>query len=113
MAVRFLFDECADEDVATALMHRGLDVLTITTAGRKGLSDEQQLLYARQDNRAVYTTDHHFLVLAQDWLARGEPFPGIVYHAQGARSKREIIDSLVLLDAVCEMSDMQNRVEFI
>src|SRR5689334_11674768 len=98
MALRFFFDECADEDVARALHALGLDVVTITGLGRKGLSDPEQLDYARQEGRVIYTTDDDFLRLAADCLRRGESFPGVIYHAVGTRTKRQIIDALVLCD---------------
>src|SRR5262249_5980096 len=113
MSLRFLFDECADEDVARALIALGLDVVTVTALGRKGLSDQEQLDYARQEDRVIYTTDSDFLRIAADYLKRGETFTGVIYHASGARSKREIIDALVLCDGVFDPVDMQNRVEFI
>src|SRR5579885_2223168 len=102
MALRFFFDECADEDVAT-----------VSDLVRKGLSDPEQLNYARQEGRVVYTTDDDFLRLAADCLRRGEFFPGVIYHAVGARSKRQIIDALVLCDGVFEPADMHNHIEFI
>lgn len=113
MTLRFFFDECADDDVARALQANGLDVVTASSTGRKGLADPDQLDYSRQENRVVYTIDADFLCLAAAWQQRGEFFAGIIYHAPFARSKREIIDALVLCDGVFEPSDMHNRVEFI
>lgn len=113
MALRFFFDECADEDVARALLAAGMDVVTVTSLGRKGLPDVDQLRYARQDNRVLYTVDPDYLWLAADFHARGEPFAGIVYHSQGIRSKRQIIDTLILMDGVMELSEMLNHVEYI
>jgi hypothetical protein len=43
VSLRFFFDECADEDVARALRALGLDVVTVTELGRKGMSDPDQL----------------------------------------------------------------------
>ena len=113
MALRFFFDECADEDVARALQALGLDVVTVTGLGNKGLSDAEQLDYARREGRVIYTTDDDFLRLAGDCLNRGEFFPGVIYHAVGVRSKRQIIDALVLCDRVFEPPDMHNHIEFI
>jgi hypothetical protein len=113
MALRFFFDECADEDVARALLALGLDVVTAASVGRKGLPDQDQLDYGRQENRVVYSIDVDFLRLASDYLKRGEFFTGVIYHAPLARSKREIIDALVLCDGVFEPPDMHNRIEFI
>jgi hypothetical protein len=113
MALRLFFDECADQDVARALLALGLDVVTATSAGRKGLADQDQLDYARTENRVIYTIDADFLCLAGDLQQRGEFFAGIIYHAPFARSKREIIDALVLCNGVFEPADMHNRIEFI
>jgi hypothetical protein len=43
MALRFFFDECTDEDVARALRALGLDVVTATSVGRKGLADSEHV----------------------------------------------------------------------
>jgi predicted nuclease of predicted toxin-antitoxin system len=113
MTLHFYFDECTDDDVARASIALGIDVITAGRAGRKGLSDPEQLDFARQENRAIYTVDPDFLRLAADFQKRGEFFAGIIYHAQGARTKRQIIDALVLLDGVFNPEDMHNKVEFI
>jgi predicted nuclease of predicted toxin-antitoxin system len=113
MALRWMFDECCDEDVAKALLIKGLDIVTVTSLGRKGLSDEDQLQFALQQNRVLYTTDKHFLQLAADYQAKDKMFGGIVYHASGSRSKRRIIDAIELMDGVYSSDEMMNRVEFI
>lgn len=113
MALRFFFDECTDEDVARALQALGLDVVTASGLGRKGLSDPEQLDYARQEGRVIYTTDDDFLRLAADCLKKNKSFPGIIYHAVGARSKRQVIKALELCDGVFEPADMHDHIEFI
>ncbi len=113
MTLRFYFDECADEDVARALIALGIDAITAGMANRKGISDPEHVDFARQENRVTYTTDPDFLRLAADCQKRSEFFLGIVYHAQGSRTKRQIIDALVLLDGVFNPVDMFNRVEFV
>ena len=64
-------------------------------------------------NRVFYTTDADFLALAADLQQRGVFFPGVIYHRQGSRSKRQIIDALVLCDGVFGPDNMHNRIEFI
>jgi predicted nuclease of predicted toxin-antitoxin system len=113
MSLAFFFDECADEDVARALASQGVDVLTTTASGRKGLSDEEQLLFARQLGRVVYTTDDDFLRLAIAYQQRAEPFAGIIYHQPQARTKRQIIDALLLCHACYEAADMADRIEYL
>jgi predicted nuclease of predicted toxin-antitoxin system len=113
MTLHFYFDECTDEDVARALIALGVDAITAGMAGRKGLADREQLDFAHQENRVIYTVDPDSLRRAADFQKRGQFFSGIVYHAQGSRTKRQIIDALVLLDGVFNPEDMHNRVEFV
>ena len=113
MPLRFFFDECADEDVAVALRAHRVDVTTTTGLGRKGLTDEEQLTFALDEGRVVYTIDQDFLRLAHRYLEHGRPFAGISYHQPGQRSKREIIEALLLMHQIYEPEDMHNRVEFL
>jgi predicted nuclease of predicted toxin-antitoxin system len=113
MALRFFFDECTDEKVVPALRAAGVDVVTVTELGRKELPDEDQLRFARHEGRVVYTVDKDFLRLAADFQARGEPHAGIAYHVPKTRSRRQIIDALLLMDSVLQSSEMFNRTEYI
>ncbi|HXG68559.1 MAG TPA: DUF5615 family PIN-like protein [Blastocatellia bacterium] len=113
MPLRFFFDECADEDVAAALRAHAVDVKTATDTGRKGLTDQEQLDFAFEEDRVIYTMDQDFLILAHQCLETGRPFAGIAYHRPGQRSKREIIEALLLMNAIYEPEDMRNRVEFL
>jgi hypothetical protein len=102
-----------DENIAAALTSLGIDVLTVSAVGRKGLSDQDQLAFARQENRVVYSVDDDFLCIAAGYQARGQSFAGIVYHEALARTKRQVIDALVLCDGVYDLADMENHIEFI
>jgi predicted nuclease of predicted toxin-antitoxin system len=113
MALKFFFDECVDEGIAPALRAHRVDVVTTTDLGRKGVSDEDQLAYAWAERRVVYTIDHDFLRLVAECLEQGRPFAGVAYHRPGQRSKQDIIEALLLMNAAYEASDMENRVEFI
>ena len=113
MPLKFFFDECVDEDIAAALRAHDVDIKTTSDVGRKGLTDEEQLSFALAEDRVIYTTDQDFLRIADRCLKDGTRFPGIIYHQQGSRSKREVIDSLLLLDTFYDLDDMLSRVEFI
>jgi predicted nuclease of predicted toxin-antitoxin system len=113
MSLRFLFDECADEDVARALIAQGVDVVSVSSLGRKGLPDEAQFGYAQHDNRVLYSTDNDYFRLAAEYNQRGQTHAGIVYHRQGKLTKRQIIDALILLNAVYEMADLLDRIEYL
>ncbi len=113
MALKFYFDECSDEDICAGLRAHGIDVVTASEIGHKGLKDIEILQFAKRENRIIYTVDRHFLVLASRWLKEGIEFPGIVYHAQNILKKGEMIRALLLLTEVYTPSDMRNRVEFL
>lgn len=113
MALAFFFDECVNEAVALVLRAHGIDVVTTTDLGRKGISDAEQLKYATQEGRIIYTTDRDFLRLAHRWLASGVLFSGIVYHAPGRLSFRETIEALLLINVIYEPQEMRNRIEFV
>jgi len=49
--IKLYLDENVPEAVSTALRLRGYDVLTVRDAGRKGLSDIEQLKYAFSQGR--------------------------------------------------------------
>jgi predicted nuclease of predicted toxin-antitoxin system len=83
MALRLFFDERADLDVARALLALGLNVVTADSVGRKGLPDQDQLNYARTDDRVIYTIDADFLAIAADLQLRGEFLTGIIYTSGG------------------------------
>src|SRR6266545_4515676 len=102
MALAFFFDECVNETLALVLGAHGIDVVTTTDLGRKGISDAEQLKYATQEGRVIYTTDRDFLRLAHRCLAGGVPFSGIVYHPPEKFSFRETIEALLLINVFYE-----------
>lgn len=108
MSLKFFFDECVDEDIAAALRAHNVDVRTTTDVGRKGLADEEQLSFALSQDRIIYTTDQDFLRLAHHYLKEGRNFAGIAYHQQGQRSKHQVIEALLLMNAFYNSGDMRN-----
>lgn len=113
MPLKFLFDECADEDLVAPLRAHGVDVKTVSELGRKGMPDAELLRYASDERRVIYTVDHDFLRLAKECHERGISFAGIVFHRPLERAKGQIIQALLLMRTVYEPEDMNNRIEFI
>jgi len=113
MALAFFFDECVNEALALVLRAHGIDVITTTDLGRKGMGDAEQLQYATHTGRVVYTTDRDFLRLAHRYLASGVTFSGILYHPPAKLSLREAIEALLLVNVFFEPAEMQNRIEFL
>ena len=111
MPLKFLFDECADEDLVAPLSAHGIDVKTITELGRKGMPDAELLRFASDERRVMI--DQDFQRLAKECHERGISFAGIVYHRPIERTKGEIVQALLLMRSVYEPEDMNNRIEFI
>lgn len=107
--IKFYFDEHIPQSVATGLLRRGVDVLTVQMTGRKGLADDEQLDFATQQGRVMVTMDSDFLILA----AQGAHHPGIAYAKPGTRSIGELIQKLKLIHDLLAPDEMQNHVEFL
>ncbi len=106
--IRYYTDEQCAKAVAQGLRRRGVDVLTTPEAGRLGASDEEQLAFARRENRVLFTQGDDFLRLH----ASGFEHAGIVYVRQGA-PPGEIIRGLMLIREVLDREAMRNHVEFL
>jgi len=94
--------------VAEGLKRRDVKVITAKDAGNLGLSDEQQLEYARQKGLVVVTHDDDFLSLALEMEHKG-----IVFVHQQKYSIGDLIRNLKLLWDVLKQKDMVNHVEFL
>ena len=77
--MKFYLDESASVALAVILPQQGIDCLTTRDAGHLGWSDEQQLAYAAETGRILFTHDiRDYLRLAREWTATGRRHAGIV-----------------------------------
>jgi len=88
----FYTNESVHIAVAEGLKRRGLKALTARDAGNLGLSDEEQLKYAKGKKLVVVTHDDDFLSLAATF-----EHAGIVYVHQQKYSIGDLIRNLKLL----------------
>jgi predicted nuclease of predicted toxin-antitoxin system len=63
--IRFHLDENVSNAIAESLRRRGIDVTTTPSAGLMGFSDEEQIAFALEQNRVIFTQDTDFLRLNQ------------------------------------------------
>ena len=105
-ALKFYTDEHSANAIAEGLRRRGVDALTTYEAGMLGASDEEQLAFAAQQERVLFTQDDDFLRLH----AAGVDHAGIAYTRQDA-SLGDIIRGLMLVYEVLDGNDMENHVE--
>jgi predicted nuclease of predicted toxin-antitoxin system len=107
--IRFHLDEQVDVAIAGALRRYGVDVTTTVEAGLRTASDEEQLAYARREQRVLVTHDADFLRLS----ATGSNHAGIAFSPRTGRSVGEIIRSLLLIHELLSPAEIENRVEFL
>jgi predicted nuclease of predicted toxin-antitoxin system len=73
--IRFHLDEPVDPGVVRALRKHGIDVTTTQEAGLRTRADEDQLAFARKQERVLVTHDADFLRFA----SRTTDHPGVAY----------------------------------
>lgn len=113
--VRLYVDEDASEHaVIRGLRARGVDILTTAEAGRLGTSDSEQLTFAAEQTRAIYTFNvSDFARLHREHLEQGLDHHGIVVIPDQRCSVGEKIRRVARLVASVSASDMVNRIEYL
>ena len=81
--LRLYLDADVHKDLARALRLRGYDVVSAHEVGNSSLTDEEQLLYATSDERAIFSFNGpDYLALWSSWQDAGRHHCGIVIAPQ-------------------------------
>ena len=81
--IRLYLDEDVHKRIASGLRLRHFDAVSAHEIGLWGLSDEEQLIYAVKEKRAIFTFNTpDFLELHLKWLAQGKTHFGIIVSDQ-------------------------------
>ncbi|MGK7920562.1 MAG: DUF5615 family PIN-like protein [Trichodesmium sp.] len=102
-------DESVERAIADGLRRREIDITTTPEVDIIGVSDDEQLVFAWEQRRVIFTHDADFLRCHQ----RGAEHAGIVYCHQQSRSIGEIIKALVRIWEVQTPQSMRQHIEFI
>jgi predicted nuclease of predicted toxin-antitoxin system len=87
--MRFFLDEDLSDAIAVAAQVRGIDIISARQARRGGLTDEEQLLFAAQEERCVISKNaKHFVPLSREFEARGLPHAGVLLVARSLPGER-------------------------
>lgn len=112
MNCRFYLDEDVNVLLEQVLINRGADVISTLKAGNTGNKDEEQLIYAKNENRIIITHNiRDFVMLHKIFLKNNRSHSGIIVTDQlpiGVLLKRAM-KLWFTLDA----NDMENRIEFL
>ena len=112
--VRIHLDEDADgHALLRALRQRGQDVASSRERGLLGYTDEQQLDWAKDEGRVIYTYNaSDFCRLHSDYLSRGRRHAGIIIGDQQTTSIGEEMRRLLKLSEAKSAEAMENNLEF-
>jgi hypothetical protein len=108
-----------DEDSLTRALVRGLraqgvDVVTAAEAGTVSLKDEEQLSFAAQQSRAIYTANlTDFVRLHGVWLRAGRHHAGVIVLTDQRTPIGVQIRALVRLVNTHSLETMRDRMEFL
>jgi hypothetical protein len=113
--IRLYVDEDASETAVIAgLRARGVDLLTTIEAGKSGASDAEQLGFATEQGRVIYTFNvDDFARLHRDILQHGRSHAGIVVIPEQRYSIGDKIRSLAAFAHSFTAESMVDRMEFL
>ncbi len=113
--LRLYMDEDAGENaVVQGLRARGVDVLTTIEANRCGTSDREQLAFAIEQGRSIYTFNvGDFARLHREHLAQGVDHSGILVLPDQRCSVGEKIRRLAGFISRVTAEEIVNRMEYL
>jgi len=113
-AIRFYLDENAtSKRILQALRNRGADVLSASEVDMLAQSDEQQLVWALEHQRIIFTFNvRDFYRIHSDWLQSGKSHAGIIFGKQ-EHSIGDQMRGLLRLASIKTAEEMINHVEFL
>jgi len=113
--IRLYVDEDASEGaVIVALRARGIDVVTTAETGHLGVADADQLAWATEQERVLYTFNvRDFARLHGEYLSKGLRHCGIVVLPDQHCSTREKIPRVARFIRSKTAEDMSGHMEYL
>ena len=111
--IRIYTDESVDVAIAQGLQRRGVDAFSARDRDRLGLTDEEQLIFAKEEKATIFTHDIDFIRIAAQWNDEGRTHLGVIYCHQTEYGIGDCIRNLKILVTVLTPEDMLNHIEFL
>ncbi|MCC5663494.1 DUF5615 family PIN-like protein [Nostoc sp. CHAB 5784] len=113
--IRFYLDEDAGKkSLANGLRNAEIDVMTTAEADRLGASDDNQLIWAMEQRRVIYSFNvGDFCRLHKAYLEQQQKHSGIVLAAKQSYSIGGQLRGLLKLVESMEAEDMANQLVFL
>uniref|UniRef100_B8HTZ3 DUF5615 domain-containing protein n=1 Tax=Cyanothece sp. (strain PCC 7425 / ATCC 29141) TaxID=395961 RepID=B8HTZ3_CYAP4 len=112
--IRLYLDEDATHNrLLQALRNRGADVISTVEAGRLSRSDTDQLEWALNNRRVIYSFNvRDFYQLHTEWLGQSRTHAGIILSKQDYGIGDQVRGLLQLITSK-PAEEMENQVEFL
>jgi predicted nuclease of predicted toxin-antitoxin system len=112
MKIQLLIDEDVHAGLAHALRKRGYDAIHAQELDGKGRSDSDQLGFAIEQGRCLFTFNvKDFVILHKKHVKKGQTHWGIIVSKQ--LPFRETMSKLLRLLRLTDKAAMKNRLEFL
>ncbi|MEA5551104.1 DUF5615 family PIN-like protein [Anabaena cylindrica UHCC 0172] len=110
----YMDEDSTGRSLMLSLRNRGVDIITTLEVNRLQYSDEEQLVWAKSQNRVLYSSNiRDFYRLHTAFLNQEEPHAGMILVQQQRYSIGEIARGILRLIAAKSAEDMENQVEFL
>jgi len=110
----YLDEDAQDNDLIHALRLRSVDVAGAWEVGRRQREDEEHLILATAQGRALYGFNvRDFYRLHSEFLEQGKSHAGIILAKQQLYSVGEQMRRLLRLIATRSPEEIRNQVEFL
>ncbi|CCI06373.1 MAG: DUF5615 family PIN-like protein [Sphaerospermopsis sp.] len=110
----YLDEDMMSHSLVQALANRGVDVTTVLTEGREGLSDEEQLKWAASQNRVICTANvADFVQLHIQFIETNETHRGILIIPQQQYSISQCLRGLMTFISAYKPESVTNQIYFL
>jgi Domain of unknown function (DUF5615) len=110
----YIDEDSMDEDFVQALSSRNADVLTVADVGMLHRSDEEQLDWARENGRVIFSFNtRDFYRLHTTVLGQGSSHAGIIVAPQQRYGIGELMRGVLRLINTQSPEKMQGQLEFL
>ena len=82
--IKIYTNESVDVAIAEGLVRSGVEAFSARYSGNLGLTDEEQLSFAKEQKASLFTHDTDFLRIAAQWIEKGKTHRGVIYCHQTA-----------------------------
>lgn len=110
----YLDEDVINRALVESLRNSGVEVMTTSDANKLSCTDEEQLIYATEQNRVIYTYNvGDFCRLHSLYMAQEVSHAGIILGVQQRYSVGQQLRGILNLMATKSAEDMRNQLEFL